>query len=213
MRRGEVNYPLTLLLALLSSRQDIPPTTSFSLITELIHRDGLRTALSGRDDVSLEPILRFLIRNVTDTRFGATAAQVSLVVVGAHRFLSCPSPSPLPSCPSFPSPSRRSSLLIPDPLPYFLSPLPPHAHTLPYRSPFPSADLYYPIMGQSPLIDDLFGKLQKKVNDELRMQRDVLVGLKGMVDMVLGNAIMGQIEKGVESSAPVVVGGAVGVVA
>lgn len=47
-------------------------------------------------------------------------------------------------------------------------------------------------MGQSPLIDDLFSKLGKKVNDELRMQRDVLAGLKGMVDMVLGNAIMGQ---------------------
>jgi len=64
-------------------------------------------------------------------------------------------------------------------------------------------DLYSPIMGQSPLIDDLFGKLQKKVNDELRMQRDVLVGLKGMVDMVLGNAIMGQIEASLPS--PVVV--------
>lgn len=73
--------------------QDIPPTTSFSLITELIHRDGLRTALSGRDDVSLEPILRFLIRNVTDTRFGSTAAQVSLVVIGSSQFL--PSHPPL----------------------------------------------------------------------------------------------------------------------
>ena len=58
-------------------------------------------------------------------------------------------------------------------------------------------------MGQSPLIDDLFGKLQKKVNDELRMQRDVLVGLKGMVNMVLGNAIMGQSEASLPS--PVVV--------
>jgi hypothetical protein len=35
-------------------------------------------------------------------------------------------------------------------------------------------------MGQSPLIE---------INDELRVQRDVLVGLKGMVEMVLSNAI------------------------
>jgi hypothetical protein len=51
------------------------------------------------------------------------------------------------------------------------------------------ADLYSAIMGQSPLIDDLFIKLQRKINDELRVQRDVLVGLKGMVEMVLSNAI------------------------
>lgn len=63
-------------------RRDIPPTTSFSLVTELIHRDGLRLALSGRDDVSLEPILRFLIRNIIDTRFGRVASQVALVVIG-----------------------------------------------------------------------------------------------------------------------------------
>ena len=78
-----------------------------------------------------------------------------------------------------------------------------------------SPDLYAPIMGQSPLIDDLFSKLGKKVNDELRMQRDVLVGLKGMVDMVLGNAIMGQGPSGVpaavEKSSPAVAAAAVAV--
>lgn len=42
------------------------------------------------------------------------------------------------------------------------------------------------------MIDDLFVKLQRKVNDELRMQREVLVGLKGMVEMVLGNSTAGQ---------------------
>ncbi|KAJ7507862.1 WD40 repeat-like protein [Mycena galericulata] len=31
-------------------RKQVPPTTTFSLIQELIHRDGLRIALAGRDD-------------------------------------------------------------------------------------------------------------------------------------------------------------------
>lgn len=152
-------------MTLLAS-QDIPPTTTFSLITELINRDGLRTALSGRDDVSLEPVLRFLIRNITDTRFGNTASQVSLVVIGT--FL----------C--------SSSLLGVD----------LHIRCLDRSLTVRSSshrilflDLYSSIMGQSPLIDDLFVKLQRKINDELRVQRDVLIGLKGMVEMVLGNAM------------------------
>ncbi|GJJ07566.1 hypothetical protein Clacol_001769 [Clathrus columnatus] len=50
--------------------KQVPPTTKFSLIQELIHRDGLRPALAGRDDVLLEPILRLLLKYITDPRFG-----------------------------------------------------------------------------------------------------------------------------------------------
>ncbi|CDZ98815.1 Conserved WD40 repeat-containing protein [Phaffia rhodozyma] len=113
-------------------KRDLPPTTSFTVIRELSARDGLRIALSGRDDISLEPVLRFLLRNITDTRFSAIAAQVTIVVL----------------------------------------------------------DLYAPVMGQSPLIDDLFVRLQKKVAEELKVQRDVVLGLKGMVDMLISNAMV-----------------------
>lgn len=51
-------------------------------------------------------------------------------------------------------------------------------------------DLYAPVMGQSPLIDDLFVRLQKKVAEELKVQRDVVVGMKGMVDMIISNAMV-----------------------
>lgn len=62
-------------------RKNVPPATTFSLIQELIHRDGLRTALAGRDDVLLEPILRLLLKHVADPRFGEMVCDVSNVVI------------------------------------------------------------------------------------------------------------------------------------
>jgi len=66
--------------------QNIPPTTTFTVVQELIHRDGLRIALSGRDDVLLEPILRLLIRYVADHRFGEMVAHVTNIVLGKALF-------------------------------------------------------------------------------------------------------------------------------
>ena len=65
--------------------QNVPPATTFSLIQELIHRDGLRTALAGRDDVLLEPILRLLLKHVADPRFGEMVCDVSNVVIGEQK--------------------------------------------------------------------------------------------------------------------------------
>ncbi|KAJ7179093.1 WD40 repeat-like protein [Mycena filopes] len=62
-------------------RKQVPPTTTFSLIQELIHRDGLRIALTGRDDVQLEPVLRLLVKHVTDPRFGEMACDVAGIVI------------------------------------------------------------------------------------------------------------------------------------
>jgi U3 small nucleolar RNA-associated protein 15 len=56
--------------------------TTFSLIQELIHRDGLKNALAGRDDVLLEPVLRLLLKHVTDPRFGELVCDVARVVIG-----------------------------------------------------------------------------------------------------------------------------------
>jgi U3 small nucleolar RNA-associated protein 15 len=62
--------------------QQVPPSTTFALIQELIHRDGLRNALSGRDDVLLEPILRLLLKHVTDHRFGEMVCDVAGMIIG-----------------------------------------------------------------------------------------------------------------------------------
>lgn len=61
----------------------VPPATTFALIQELIYRDGLWSALAGRDDVLLEPILRLLLKYVTDPRFGGTACDVAGLIIGA----------------------------------------------------------------------------------------------------------------------------------
>ena len=60
----------------------MPPSTTFSLIQELIHRDGLRTALAGRDGVLLEPVLRLLLKHVADPRFGQMVCDVAALVIG-----------------------------------------------------------------------------------------------------------------------------------
>ena len=69
--------------------QHVPPTTTFSLIQELIHRDGLRTALAGRDDVLLEPILRLLLKYVSDPRFGEMVCDVASIVIGTYKLIDC----------------------------------------------------------------------------------------------------------------------------
>ncbi|KAJ3565735.1 hypothetical protein NP233_g7449 [Leucocoprinus birnbaumii] len=66
-------------------KKNVPPTTTFSLIQELIHRDGLKIALAGRDDVLLEPILRLLLKHVTDPRFGELVCDVAQVVIDMYQ--------------------------------------------------------------------------------------------------------------------------------
>lgn len=65
--------------------QNVAPNTTFSLLLELMHRDGLDIAISGRDDVTLLPLLRFLVRNVCDPRWCKTACDVMHAVCGALR--------------------------------------------------------------------------------------------------------------------------------
>lgn len=76
--------------------------------------------------MTLEPILRFLVRNIADPRFGGMAAQVSEVVIS----------------------------------------------------------LYTRTLGQSPIVDDLFERLRRRVADELRFENELLL-LKGALDMVV----------------------------
>jgi len=52
------------------------------LIQELVHRDGIRVALAGRDDVMLEPVLRLLHNYISDPRFGELACDLAGIVIG-----------------------------------------------------------------------------------------------------------------------------------
>ncbi|ORY94368.1 WD40-repeat-containing domain protein [Syncephalastrum racemosum] len=55
-----------------------------ALLQELIHVGGLEAALQGRDDVTLEPILRFLVKHIQDPRFTALVVDVSEVLLDLY---------------------------------------------------------------------------------------------------------------------------------
>lgn len=51
------------------------------------------------------------------------------------------------------------------------------------------ADMYTPVLGQSPLIDTLFVRLRKKAAAEMRFQKE-LIKAKGALDMLLASAAL-----------------------
>ncbi|EST08951.1 WD40 repeat [Kalmanozyma brasiliensis GHG001] len=121
-----------------SLRKGVAPSVTFGLILELIHRsprgslDGLRRAVAGRDDVTLEPVLRFLLRHAANPTYVELVCDTLNVIV----------------------------------------------------------DTYASVIGQSPLIDDLFGRIWAKVSDELRLQRE-LMQVRGSLEMVLAATALG----------------------
>eukprot|EP00743_Colponemidia_sp_Colp-15_P003436 GILK01003710.1.p1 GENE.GILK01003710.1~~GILK01003710.1.p1 ORF type:complete len:535 (+),score=87.61 GILK01003710.1:42-1607(+) len=68
---------LNALDAALETRQ---PVVVVSMLQELIQRDGLKIALSGRDELTLEPLLSFLIKHITNPRYAALLIDVSNVL-------------------------------------------------------------------------------------------------------------------------------------
>lgn len=141
-------------------RKGVPAPTTFALLNELRARssadgaeNGLRRAITGRDEGSLEPFLRFLLRHASDPAQATLICDAAHTVIGAYLLF------------SFPKCQLTDSS---------------HTHT----------DVYASILGQSPLIDDLFGRLWAKVADEVRLQRD-LHKVRGALDMVIARSALG----------------------
>ena len=105
------------------------PVVVVSLLDELIQRDGLKIALTGRDENTLEPILTFLIKNVANPRYTHSLVDVA------------------------------NSLL----------------------------DIYAPVLGKSVHIDELFTKLQRKVQSELNFQKKMCEML-GSLDLLFSSS-------------------------
>ncbi|KAF9314073.1 snoRNA-binding rRNA-processing protein [Podila horticola] len=110
-------------------RTNQPHVVTVSLIQELIHRDGLRQALSGRDDISLEPLAQFLVKNINNPRYTAILTDVTSVMI----------------------------------------------------------DMYTSVLGQSPLIDELFLRLRTKVKQELAFQKQLL-SVIGSMEMLFAKS-------------------------
>ncbi|KAI9304399.1 WD40-repeat-containing domain protein [Cunninghamella echinulata] len=60
------------------------PFVVVSMFYELIHRDAMKTAIAGRDDVSLEPLLRFLLRQIHKPKFTTVVVDVSDIVLDTY---------------------------------------------------------------------------------------------------------------------------------
>ncbi|KAJ1725659.1 U3 small nucleolar RNA-associated protein [Coemansia erecta] len=55
-----------------------------SLLQELIHRDGLTTALSGRDELSLDPVLRFVVKYIDNPRYTQLLIKVADAILDIY---------------------------------------------------------------------------------------------------------------------------------
>jgi U3 small nucleolar RNA-associated protein 15 len=57
---------------------------TLTVITALVHRSALRTALSNRDSLTLQPILRWSIKNISDYRITRLVTDVALQVLDLY---------------------------------------------------------------------------------------------------------------------------------
>lgn len=53
----------------------------FSVLSDMRHRGGLRQALQNRDDISLLPVLNFLVRNISNERMCGVLIDVTMVLL------------------------------------------------------------------------------------------------------------------------------------
>lgn len=120
-----------------SLQHGVPASVTFALLMELIRRspsgqaDGLRRAISGRDDVTLEPLLRFLLRHATNPQYTSLVCDTLNMVI----------------------------------------------------------DTYASVLGQSPIIDDLFGRIWSKLAEEMRLQTQ-LTQVNGALEMILARSAL-----------------------
>ena len=61
------------------------PTVVVTVLEELVFRQGLHKALSGRDEVTLEPLLSFLARYTTNPRFASLLTDVCRIVFETYK--------------------------------------------------------------------------------------------------------------------------------
>ncbi|KNG48513.1 WD40 repeat-like protein [Stemphylium lycopersici] len=81
LRKGMYAQALDMVL---ESKEGNARTQAITLLTALRHRSALRTALSNRDSLTLQPILRWCIKNISDYRITRLTTDVALVVLDLY---------------------------------------------------------------------------------------------------------------------------------
>ena len=61
-----------------TTQPDCSPLTALTVLVALRHRSALRGALAGRDEVSVQPVLRWVSRHVVAPRYAAVCVDVAL---------------------------------------------------------------------------------------------------------------------------------------
>lgn len=61
-----------------TSQPDCSPLTALTVLVALRHRSALRDALQGRDEVSVQPVLRWVSRHIVDPRYATVCVDVAL---------------------------------------------------------------------------------------------------------------------------------------
>ncbi|KAL7275830.1 U3 small nucleolar RNA-associated protein 15 [Rhizina undulata] len=61
-----------------------PPITTFTLLNELKYRNATRAALMNRDEVTLQPVLKWLIKHIADPRYVDIIVDVALSILDMY---------------------------------------------------------------------------------------------------------------------------------
>jgi U3 small nucleolar RNA-associated protein 15 len=63
------------------------PEYTYSVLRELKRRNGLKTAIGGRDEKNLVPLLQYLLRNLADSKFSNFLIEVIDLTLGKNKML------------------------------------------------------------------------------------------------------------------------------
>ncbi|KAF1935939.1 WD repeat-containing protein 57 [Clathrospora elynae] len=81
LRKGLYAQSLDMVL---ETKEGTARDQALTLFTALRHRSALRTALMNRDEVTLQPILRWILKNISDYRITRLTTDVALVVLDLY---------------------------------------------------------------------------------------------------------------------------------
>jgi U3 small nucleolar RNA-associated protein 15 len=58
------------------------PIVVASMLDELVHRDGIRIAMANRDEDTLEPLLQFVIKHISNPKYATKLIDIGNIVLG-----------------------------------------------------------------------------------------------------------------------------------
>ncbi|KAG9245167.1 WD40-repeat-containing domain protein [Calycina marina] len=62
----------------------MPPIEVLSVLIELRHRSGLRVALQGRDETSIQPIFKWVLKHITDPRYVDVCVDTAILLLDLY---------------------------------------------------------------------------------------------------------------------------------